>query len=357
MRYLLDSHSFYTQRRLETRTLGQIVSISTITSAGLFVARSQGDFTLARNLAEQANASRDTVQFLKASTPSMMTVDATGAALDERDKASAAFVAALRGSSVFVRVAEGMQPVPAGTTASVVTAIAPASLAAEGVPIVVSRLSLSGHDLEEQKVSAIVVVSSELARSIKPAAKRLIDASIKAGASAALDQQFVAVAVDGVTPTPATGTGSTAARNDLKAMLDSVNTSGASLFWLAAPDVANAASSLAAAGVSTFPAMSPTGGEMLNLPALVSAAIPAGTLMLLDASGFGGEIGEFEIDLAEHASVQMDDAPSNPPVAATVLASLWQRNLVGLRVTARFALERLRPDSVAVLSGIAWAAA
>ena len=37
------------------------------------------------------------------------------------------------------------------------------------------------------------------------------------------------------------------------------------------------------------------------------------------------------LDASNQASLQMDSAPTNPPVAATVMVSLWQMNLVGIR--------------------------
>ena len=41
--------------------------------------------------------------------------------------------------------------------------------------------------------------------------------------------------------------------------------------------------------------------------------------------------GEVLLDASREASLQMDSAPTNPPVAATVMVSLWQMNLVGIR--------------------------
>jgi hypothetical protein len=41
--------------------------------------------------------------------------------------------------------------------------------------------------------------------------------------------------------------------------------------------------------------------------------------------------GGVTIDVSQEASVQMDSAPDNPALATTVLTSLWQNNLVGLR--------------------------
>ena len=37
------------------------------------------------------------------------------------------------------------------------------------------------------------------------------------------------------------------------------------------------------------------------------------------------------LDISREASLQMNDAPDNPATATTVLVSLWQNNLVGIR--------------------------
>ena len=41
--------------------------------------------------------------------------------------------------------------------------------------------------------------------------------------------------------------------------------------------------------------------------------------------------GDVSIDVSREASLQMDSAPMSPADATTVLTSLWQNNLVGLR--------------------------
>lgn len=45
--------------------------------------------------------------------------------------------------------------------------------------------------------------------------------------------------------------------------------------------------------------------------------------------------GGIEIDISRQASVQMDDAPVSPPIAASVLPSLWQTNMAGVRAERR----------------------
>ena len=57
-----------------------------------------------------------------------------------------------------------------------------------------------------------------------------------------------------------------------------MNTVGVSrLYWICSPDVAARASTLAdTAGAGAFAAMSASGGELANLPCIVSSGVPAG---------------------------------------------------------------------------------
>jgi hypothetical protein len=56
--------------------------------------------------------------------------------------------------------------------------------------------------------------------------------------------------------------------------------------------------------------------------------------------------GGVTIDVSREASVQMDSAPDNPALATTVLTSLWQNNLVGLRAERFINWKKARPGCV-----------
>jgi hypothetical protein len=64
----------------------------------------------------------------------------------------------------------------------------------------------------------------------------------------------------------------------------------AAYFFLIAADVAIAAATLQdVSGQFVFPGMSITGGEMLGVPAIVSGAVPEGSIYLIDASGIAAD--------------------------------------------------------------------
>ena len=104
-------------------------------------------------------------------------------------------------------------------------------------------------------------------------------------------------------------------------MLEVVNTTGnGSLTWVMSPSVANRASTkLNSGGDRTFPDLSPTGGEMLGLPALVTNQVPTsgspatGSLMLIDGTGIAADGGSVELDMSDQASVESVTIRSRTP--------------------------------------------
>jgi HK97 family phage major capsid protein len=86
------------------------------------------------------------------------------------------------------------------------------------------------------------------------------------------------------------------------------------------------------------------GGTFFGMPVVLSENVPANAGSGSPLTGAGGRIilvkaseimladdGQVMLDASNQASLQMDSAPTNPPVAATVLVSLWQMNMVGIR--------------------------
>src|SRR5262249_46131025 len=102
------------------------------------------------------------------------------------------------------------------------------------------------------------------------------------------------------------------------------------------------------AGAKAFVDLAVDGGDLAGIRFVPTAAISADSagseIVIVDASAIAVSDGELLLRQAEHASLQMDDVPTNPPTSSTVLRSLWQRNEVAVCVERIFGLKKLHPD-------------
>ena len=267
----------------------------------------------------------------------------------------------LRNRSVFFRLMaeNAFTRAPFHVPFGVVSGPASGSVVPEGASIPVSRLSLANVTLEPRKVAALVVMTADLVRNTSAASQALFARELRGAVSDAADGALFDSTIDSSTPQfTSSGNDVDDIRADLFQMLSAVNSVGsAALYWVAAPDVAKRLSTIATSGGSdAFPNASALGGELLNLPLLVSSVLPAGTLYLLNAGSIAAEAGAIEVADSEHATVQMNDEPTGDSVTptASALVSMLQTNSVALRATVMMAVERLRVDAIAKLDGISW---
>jgi len=270
-----------------------------------------------------------------------------------------AFVQQVRNQSVFYRLLDGMVRVPFRTRVSLVGADATAWIVGEGKPIPVSRLSLNALRLDPTKAAALIVVTEELLNSTQ--SERNLSLALRRAIAVAVDRRFFSTVIDGDTETIASsGTTAPAAVADIKTLLDAVAPkSESNPIFAMDPAVQRAAATLTnASGNFQFPNLTPTGGDILGIPAMPSDEIGAGRVALLDASGIAGESGTVTIDASSQADIEMlaaDLVQDATTPTGTELVSMFQTNSVAIRAVADFKAERLRDDAVAVLTGAAWA--
>jgi hypothetical protein len=264
-----------------------------------------------------------------------------------------AFFTSLRTRSVFFRLLDsGFRKVPLRTNLGIVTANATAWIVNEGAPTPLTAIKLSSPTLEPVKACALMVMSDTISRSMSEGATEAVNVELRGAVSDVVDAKFFSMVIDSDTPTFASS-GRTAANilTDLRKMLAAVNTTGAGLLaWAMAPDVANGVVTSGVTEISN--GMTPLGGEMLGLPALVSSTVPAGTLRLINASAIAANSDEIFLDASAEADVQMVDDPSVG--AASVLVSMYQTNNVCLKAVVSFGAERTRDNAVALLTGVQW---
>ncbi len=224
------------------------------------------------------------------------------------------------------------------------------------------------------KVANIAVVTEELLRRSSPAAEGLLRDSLAAAIAARLDTDFVnpakaAVAgvspasiTNGLTPVASSGGDADAIRTDIRALMarfiaaQNAPTSGV---WIMGSTTALALSMMTnPLGQPEFPGISMTGGTFAGLPVIVSDYIPAGTVVLANASDiYLADEGGIQVDMSREASLEMADNPahnSDTPTGATSLVSMFQTNSVAFRVERFINWARRRPSAVAVLTGATW---
>jgi hypothetical protein len=266
-----------------------------------------------------------------------------------------ALVALARADSVLDRA--NFRQVPLNVSIAATTAGASFHWTAQGAPKPVSKMAFTGLQLGLLKSTGIIVLSEELLKLAAPGTETFLRDELVSGLRAWLDAQLLdptAVAVPGELPGSITSTAtSTPATSDPKADV---------LALLAAFSVANP--TLERAVVIANPvnvlamrsALGPAADGDLGVRFLSSAA--AGTnVVVADAGGVvWGDLGGISIDASRQATLQLDDAPLDPPTAAAELTNLWQANLVGLKVERFINWKPVTPTVVAYLSGATYGA-
>ena len=102
------------------------------------------------------------------------------------------------------------------------------------------------------------------------------------------------------------------------------------------------------------PTLGLKGGSAFGIPVVTSGTV--GTrLIALDASQILiADDGGLEVAASNSALVQFDSAPADPTVSATVLISLFQKNLVGLKIVRVINWARAASTAVHYISGAAY---
>lgn len=312
---------------------------------------------------------------LKAAVAPGNTTDATWAGpLAARQNLTNEFVELLRPETLLGKLSLRRVPfnvrIPGTTQGSTIGWVG------QGAPKPVSAMGFADITLDINKVAGIVVITEELARLSNPAAEGLIQADMIAQTAQFLDESFIdpaSTAISGVRPASITNgahaiasSGPTGAdlRADVKAayaywIASNQNSTGAA--WITTPTLAMSIGLIQnPLGQPEFPNIGANGGTLLGLPVYVSNSVPADTAGALLVLVKQSEIlladdGGVTIDVSREASLQMNTTPDNPATAATVMTSLWQQNLVGIRAERYITWARRRPQAVVYITGANYA--
>lgn len=230
--------------------------------------------------------------------------------------------------------------------------------------------------LQPLKVANIAVITEELLKRASVAADTMIRDELVRALQERLDIDFVdpaKSAVDGVSPASITNgvTGIVSSGNDAAAIRADVAALMAG--FLAANNIPSAGVYLMRTdtalmlsmmqnplGQTEFPGIGMNGGTFMGLPALVSDYVPAGTVILVNASDvYFADEGGFDLAMSREASLEMADNPthnSGTPTGAANMVSMFQTNSVAFRCERHLNWAKRRPGAVQMLTGVQWGA-
>jgi hypothetical protein len=262
--------------------------------------------------------------------------------------------------SAFYRIMAdgGFVRTPMHAKVGMVSSAASAGVVTEGRSVPASKIILGNVLLVPQTVAALVVVTDSLLLATDAGSQSVFNRELLGAISSAIDSAFLDRIDNGLTPITSTGT-----LADLRAALLAVTSTGLPrLYWIASVDVGKLASTMSVTkGGSATVAASAVGGELCNLPLLISSGCPAGTLYLVDAAQVAANGEAPTLAISTQADIQMDSTPSMDSTVPTAAAmvSMFATNSTALLSTAIFACEKLRASAVSVVTGITattWAA-
>jgi HK97 family phage major capsid protein len=234
-----------------------------------------------------------------------------------------------------------------------------------------SALSYESVTLGFAKAAGIIVIDKELAVLSAPAAEILLrdeliratgnffDAQLVDPSVAAVSNTNPASITHGITPVASGGSTATLLAADFASMIGTMadaNVDFTNPYWIMRPaDAAKLAAKRDTAGGVAFPDIKVNGGTLLGIPVVTSNGVPASVsggsiIILVNASDLDyADENLLAVDVSEEAAVQMDGAAG---AGAQALVSLWQNNLVGVRVVGYRNWRRRHDESVAYLDQV-----
>jgi HK97 family phage major capsid protein/HK97 family phage prohead protease len=335
--------------------------------AMMCLARAHGDPMLAAEYAKQWHDSTPEVElFLKAPiAPGNTTDPAWAGALATVQNVTGEFMELLRPKTIIGKVA-GLRQVPFNASVPLQTAGGTYGWVGQGAPKSVTKLGFGTTTLGIAKAAGIIVLTEELVKLSNPSAEAIVRSDMIAGIAQFLDQQFIDPSVaevanvspasitNGTTPITSTGDG----MQDLHAIISSFAAANIPLAGTALIMSETNAFTLGmqrtASGEPMFPALGASGGTMEGVQVITSNTAQNWVIGLVPPYILYADDGGVTVDVSREASVQMESVPDNPANATTVLTSLWQNNLVGLRAERFINWKRAKLEAVKYVTGASY---
>jgi HK97 family phage major capsid protein/HK97 family phage prohead protease len=313
---------------------------------------------------------------LKAAIAAGTTTDSTWAGpLVTYNNLQEEFIELLRPNALISRI-PGLRRVPFNVKVPRETATMTAYWVGQGSPKPVTKGALDTVTLDFAKIAGITYQTQELLRFARPNSEQIMVNSLTKAIQYLMDRDFLdpakaastgvspASITNGSTSITATGITSDAFRADFASALTLYSQANYSLDGLVIAMTQTQAMRLSLMRTDfnqkLFPDLSKDGGSLEGIPVITSenivanggspadgaliAFINAGDILLADD-------GSVDVDISTEASIQADSAPDSPATASTVLVSLWQNNLVGIRCERYINWTKARSDSVVYITG------
>jgi len=308
---------------------------------------------------------------LRADTPAGTTTDPAwaGYLVPPATNLFGEFLELLRPATIVGRI-QNLRRVPFNITIPAQTAGGLYGWVGEGAAKPVGKLQFGQVSLRWAKVAGIIVLTRELVRFSNPSAEAIVRDDMVRGTAQFIDQQFIDPAIaevpnvspasitNGITPITPSGTDGDAFRNDMALLIEQFiaanNDPSNALFLMSASQALRLSLLKNPLGQPEFPDLSMRGGggALMGLNVIVSEAVGNRILLINSNDILLAEDGGVEISVSEEASLVMSTTPAVP--TGQDLVSLWQNNLVGLRVDRFITWKRARPSAVAFIANAAY---
>ncbi len=281
------------------------------------------------------------------------------------------FLELLRPATLLGRI-PGLRKVPFNTSMPAQTAGGTYKWVGQNKMKPVTNAQYASVTLGFAKAAGIIVLTEELVKLSTPSAEAAVRDEMIKGVTQFLDGQFVdstvaAVAnvnpasiTNGVAGTAASATTTAAARTDIAARIAAFAAANFDLGGLVILMSQSTAFTLGlavnAVGAPAFPGLGISGGSILGVPVITSEAVGAQIILAHAPSILVADEGGVNIDVSREASLELNSAPTDPPDATSVMTSLWQMNLVGIRAERYITWGKARSTAVDRITGVAYVA-
>lgn len=340
---------------------------SSFTRTAMILAKSNGNLALAKDMAAEHYKDDHVVNgIVKAAVSAGSTqVAAWAGNLVYPAEYGGDFVELLYPQTVLGRLS--LKKVPFNVRISGMTGGSSVGWVGEAAPAPVTSAAFNAVFLTWSKVYALSVLSQEIIRFSNPAVESLVQADLLKATAEGLDNTFLGSAaavanvspaglMNGVTGITATGTDYESLRKDIQALLAPViaanyNLQSAVLTMSPARALA-IGSMLTPLGVLAFPNLTMDGGYLMGIKVITSNNVSGSQInLIIQDEVFLSEDAGPQIDVSTEASIIMDSAPGS---AGSAPVSMFQNNLVALRIGQFINWQKRRALAAAFISGAAY---